>query len=215
VNPNIVYVSSLNGLDISEFFTRTYKVPEITRDFMVTRLDDRAISDILVKRITEQGITSLLKYSITCDAVYHGGIHVNQIEQALLGFVKRLGQAKNLLIIDPYLYTDEASTLQLFGKMIGELPLLDQVKVVTNGAEKSKRPGMHAIIAAARPSVQIEDIVTSKIHDRFWIDMDNLQGVVIGTSLNGVSKGKLFLVDKLAGIDVQEIIGVVRPLFTT
>ncbi|MFA5985634.1 MAG: hypothetical protein WC782_16565 [Methylococcaceae bacterium] len=215
MNTNVIFVKSIKGLDISEFFTKIYASPDITRDFMVTRLNNTAISDVLRKQIIEDGISTLFHYSITCDAVLHPGIHVDEIETVILGFVQKLNAAKNLLIIDPYFYSNEPATLSLFEKMMTKIyNSLEKITFMTNGTKAKCQSDMHDILKKLKPAIQIEDVVTNQFHDRFWIDLDNLQGIVMGTSLNGITK-KICLVDHIADADVRQIVDLAKPLLST
>ncbi|MHB8919408.1 MAG: hypothetical protein ACYC3N_00035 [Halothiobacillus sp.] len=212
MSANVIFVKSLNGQEINEFFTKIYASTEISKDFMVTRLDATAIRDVLQNHIIECGISSLFRFSITCDAVIHPGIHVDEIEKVILGFVRKLNAAKNLLIIDPYFYSNKPDTLNLFEKMMSELSeKLETVTLITNGKNANCKSAMHGVLKNVMPAVLIEDVVTDEFHDRFWIDLDNLQGIVMGTSLNGITK-KICLVDHISDADVRQIVGLAKPL---
>ena len=91
MSSNIIYVKSFNkSLDISDFFKELNKCQNITQDFLCTRLDEISIRDILRDYISKNGISSLFHFSITCDAVLHAGIHVDEIEEVMLGFIRKL-----------------------------------------------------------------------------------------------------------------------------
>ena len=68
----------------------------------------------------------------------HPVITVNEIERLILGFVKKLDAVKNLIIIDPYFYSSEATVLALFEHMIGELS--SNLKSVTLFTANAKAP---------------------------------------------------------------------------
>ncbi|MNV71993.1 hypothetical protein D3C71_1650450 [compost metagenome] len=130
----------------------------------------------------------------------------------ILGFVRKLNGTKHLLIVDPYLYSEDPACLSLFEKMISELSSqLEKVTIVTNGRRNNLSSAMHSVLKNVATSVQIQDVVTDEFHDRFWIDLDSDQGIVMGTSLNGIGK-KIALVDYLAPADVNAIVGLAKPL---
>lgn len=162
--------------------------------------------------ITENGISSLYNVHITCDAVMHPGITVNEIERLILGFVKRLDGVKNLMIIDPYFYSSEATVVALFERMIGELASrLESVTFFTRVRSQVDRTAMHAILSRLAPSIMIKTVDTEEFHDRFWIDPDAHKGLVMGTSLNGVTK-KIALIDHLGREDVVQIAALARSM---
>ena len=212
---NIIALTSLNGLGVSEFFNKIHERPEITKDFAVSRLDTSSITEILKENIIEHGISSLFHYSVTCDEILHPGFHVDEIEKVMLGFVRKLNAAKNLLIIDPFLYSkhsDKVETLNLFERMMGELSKnLETVTLITNGQDTKGKSAMLGVLSKVVPAVQIKDVITDEFHDRFWIDPDNLKGIVMGTSLNGISK-KICLVDHISSADVRQIVELAEPI---
>jgi hypothetical protein len=210
---NIIFVKSFNkNRDISNFFEELYKCQNITQDFLCTRLDEISIRDILRDYISKNGISSLFHFSLTCDAVLHGGIHVDEIEEVILGFVRKLNGVKKLFIIDPYFYSTEIGCVNLFEKMIAEISeKLESVTFITNGKTASKKAAMHDVLKKVIPAIKIGDVVTDQFHDRFWIDPDNKNGIVMGTSLNGIGK-KIALIDHLSGHDVKEIADLANPL---
>jgi hypothetical protein len=60
----------------------------LIRDFGITKLDATAIRGILRDWIVANGISSLFNYQLTCDAVLHPGIRVDEIEELILGFLE-------------------------------------------------------------------------------------------------------------------------------
>lgn len=213
MSSNIIYVKSFNkSLDISDFFKELNKCQNITQDFLCTRLNEISIRDVLRDYISTNGISSLFHFSITCDAVLHEGIHVDEIEEVMLGFIRKLNGAKSLLIIDPYFYSTNPSCVDLFGRMMGEISEnLERVTFITNGRADNKKVAMHEVLRKVTPTIKIRDVITDQFHDRFWIDPENKNGIVMGTSLNGIGK-KIALVDQLSSRDVGEIAGLAYPL---
>lgn len=209
----IVFVKSIKeGVDSNEFFTRALASPALNNDFLFYKTDATSIRDVLRDWITEKGISSLFNYHITCDAVLHPGLKVDEIERVILGFVSRLNGAKNLFIIDPFFYTDKAPVLALFEKMITAVSAtLESVTVFSKGFSSSQQVPMHTILRKLVPTIQICDVDTAEFHDRFWIDPDNIKGVVMGTSLSGVMK-KIALIDHLGHADTAQLSSMARAL---
>lgn len=210
---DIVFVKSFReGVDSIEFFKRVTAMSEITRNFLVCRMDATSIRDVIREWVAENGISSLYNFHITCDAVMHPGITVNEIEKLILGFVKKLDGVKNLMIIDPYFYSSEVPVLTLFERMIGELSSgLESVTFLTKARPKIDRVAMHDVLKRLVPNIAISTVETEEFHDRFWIDPDAQKGLVMGTSLNGVTK-KIALIDHLSREDVKQIAALARSI---
>jgi hypothetical protein len=202
---SIIYVKSYKeGSDVVDFLKEVNKYPELSH-FLVTRFDAINARDYFREYIVENGISSLFNFSLTCDAVLHGGIHVDEITDIALQFVGKLNGVRDLFIIDPYFYSDSPDCVALFEKMMSALSgQLKSVTFFTNGRRASKSSSMHSALKAVAPKVSIKDVVTEEFHDRFWIDAENMTGIVMGTSLNGIGK-KLALIDHLSQPDVCEI----------
>ncbi|MGV0981020.1 MAG: hypothetical protein ACOYB0_01525 [Polynucleobacter sp.] len=213
MNPNIIFVKSFNSnRDINDFFKELNKCQNITQDFLCTRLNETSIKDILQNYISKNGISSLFHFSIACDAVLHPGFQVDDIEKVILGFIERLNGVKNLLIIDPYFYSTETACVNLFGKMISKISdRLETITFITNGQTISQKTAMHEVCRALIPKIKIRDVLTNEFHDRFWIDPENKNGIVIGTSLNGIGK-KIALIDYISSNDAKEIAELAYPL---
>ncbi|SDN22776.1 hypothetical protein SAMN05216517_10949 [Janthinobacterium sp. OK676] len=209
----IVFVKSIKeGVDSSDFFTRAIATPELSKDFLFYKTDATSIRDVLRDWIVENGISSLFNYHITCDSIMHPGFKIDEIENLILGFISRLNGAKHLFIIDPYFYSREAPVVALFEKMMTNISAtLERITVFSKRSPSSERLPMHAVLRKLIPAIQIRDVETNKFHDRFWIDPDNLKGVVMGTSLNGVTK-KIALIDNLGRADVTQLSTMARAL---
>lgn len=209
----IVFVKSVNeDVDSIEFFKRAYAIPELIDDFIIARIGAQNIQDILRDWIIEDGISSLFNYHVTCDSVLHPGIHVDEIENLILSFLKKLTGSKDLFIIDPFIYSSEPSVLQLFGKMISEISdTLSCITFFSKRVSHNHRLPMHRILRGLIPNIKIRDIETELFHDRFWIDADSKKGIVMGTSLNGITK-KICLIDYLNYSDSAQLIEMAQKL---
>ncbi|MFM5572275.1 hypothetical protein ACET8Q_16880 [Aeromonas veronii] len=201
-----------NGVNSRDIFQRFYDNPDLSRDFMLTRLNTTHIQDLLREEFIKNGPSSLFRYHITCDSILHPGITVDEVETVILGFIRTLEGVKNLIIIDAFFYSNEEKVLHLFKKMILELSdSLQSITFFTSAAKKRSPDAMHNILKSINPNIRIIDIITDEIHDRFWLDADNKKGIVMGTSLNGVTK-KLTLIDYLQPSDAKAVIDIANEI---
>lgn len=204
-----------NGINSRDIFQRFYEHPDLSRDFMLTRLDSTHLQELLREEFIKHGLSSLFRYHITCDSILHPGINVDEVETVILGFIRTLKGVKNLMIIDAFLYSNEEKVLHLFKKMILELSdSLQSIMFFTSATKKRSPDAMHNILKSINPNTRIIDIITDEIHDRFWLDTDNKKGIVMGTSLNGVTK-KLTLIDYLQPSDARAVIDIANEISKT
>jgi len=192
--------------DIRTFFEKLDKAG-VSNEYLVCRLDATSIGNYLKDYYVENGISSLFYYSMACDAVLHNGIHVDEIANIVVNFIRRLEGVKNLLIIDPYFFkcANDTSSLDLFRLIMSEICVnLEKVTFITNGAGIDRKDEVFNIVKSVKSSIEVSHVKSEEFHDRFWIDPDVNKGIVMGTSLNGIGK-KIALVDELQTKDVKEI----------
>ncbi|MFM0025306.1 hypothetical protein PQR70_03365 [Paraburkholderia madseniana] len=212
MDSGIIYVKSYKeGSDVVDFIKEVYKHPELSH-FLVARMDAINVREYFREYIVENGISSLFNFSLTCDAVMHGGIHVDEIFDLILQFFDKLKGVKDLFIIDPYFYSDDPDCVALFGKMMSAISEeLRSVTFFTNGRKSNKKSAMHSVLQKVAPKASIDDVVTDEFHDRFWVDAEKNVGIVMGTSLNGIGK-KIALIDHLSEYDARDIANLARQL---
>jgi hypothetical protein len=204
-----------NGINSRDIFQRFYEHPDLSRDFMLTRLDSTHLQELLREEFIKHGLSSLFRYHITCDSILHPGINVDEVETVILGFIRTLKGVKNLMIIDAFLYSNEEKVLHLFKKMILELSdSLQSIMFFTSATKKRSPDAMHNTLKSINPNIRIIDIITDEIHDRFWLDADNKKGIVMGTSLNGVTK-KVTLIDYLQPSDAKAVLDIANEISKT
>ncbi|HEX8980533.1 MAG TPA: hypothetical protein VF811_12545 [Parasulfuritortus sp.] len=203
---SVVGVKNLkDGEDISHFFKRFYE-SDLSRDFGVYRLSLDALRPHIKQHIIEHGLSSLFYSQKTCDAIMHPGFTTDEIEAVVLGIMSKLDGVKHLLIIDAFFYDDKPECLLLLEKIVRSMSSkLEKVTLITHGKRASMRPGMHNVFSTVAPGIQINDVVTEDFHDRYWIDVENTKGVMVGTSLNGIGK-KIAMIDHANVADTREIV---------
>lgn len=123
----------------------------------------------------------------------------------------RLGPARDLIIIDPYLFPERPQLgARQHGEFLAEIiaPILEPgavVRCVVNPKMNSEicdaaTVRLNALISGATLDVTRAD----DFHDRFWI-ADRARGVVVGASFNGLGR-KIFLMDDLKKSDLASIL---------
>lgn len=182
-----------------------YKVAEIP-------CPQYSFRDHFIDHIVEYGLSSLLSYTISMEDIASPSMAVNDIEEIFKKYVNKLVPAKRLLIIDPYFYAENsnANTHQLFVRLIA--PVIDQLEeihIVSNNSNGPMRTLMHTEITNKNSNITIFDTTTNKFHDRFWININDNKGIVVGTSLNGIGN-KISIVESINEIDTQELISLAK-----
>jgi hypothetical protein len=165
--------------------------------------------------IINNGTGSLLKFQTAQDDILSNHTPFNDVLRTCQKFVTKLSPAKNLLIIDPYFYAE--SGVEKTSSTLNSLltPILDQIEAITVihnkkiGNESTKQKIKENLDADAKRSIKFKNIQSKEFHDRFWINPDTKEGIVIGTSLNGIGC-KLMLIDKLSRNDTKEILDFIK-----
>lgn len=203
---SVIGVKNLkNGEDISHFFTRFYE-SELSRDFGIYRLSLDTLRADIQQYVIERGLSSLFYNHLTCDAITHPGFRTDEIETIVLGIMGKLDGVKHLLIIDAFFYDDQPSCLLLLEKIVRSMASkLEKVTLITHGKRLQMRPAMHNVFSTVVPGIQINDVVTDDFHDRYWIDVESTEGVMVGTSLNGIGR-KVAMIDYANPADSREIV---------
>lgn len=167
-----------------------------------------------LEHIAQYGLSSIYHFSIAMEDVTSSSMAINEIENVITKFVSGLDGAKRIVIIDPYLYS-KSKTVDVpvtFKNLLSAFSSeLQEIVFVTNGEKNEIGVDIHAAVTSLRATATIKDFVTDEFHDRYWIDPDNLIGIVMGTSLNGLGN-KVALVDKLRDDDVAEIVKLAKAL---
>jgi hypothetical protein len=203
---SVIGVKNLkDGEDISYFFKR-FNESELSRDFGVYRLSLDTFRADIQQYVIEHGLSSLFYNYMTCDSIVHPGFKTDEIEAIVLGIMSKLDGVKHLLIIDAFFYDDKPDCLLLLEKIIRSMSSkLEKITLITHGKRVSMRPAMHNVFRMVVPSIQINDVVADNFHDRYWIDFDSTNGVMVGTSLNGIGK-KIAMIDYANSVDSREIV---------
>ena len=169
-----------------------------------------ALSDEILEHILENGLSSLYHFSVLLEDVISPKVDIDEIEEIILKFILKLDGVKKLAIIDPYFFAGKPNQkhVRMFERFINCISSeLNEIVFFTNNIIDNKR----AILEVIPSNIVHNCIVSDVIHDRFWIDVDNYKGIVIGTSFNGIGK-KLALIDFLKETDAKEIIDTLRDI---
>lgn len=160
-----------------------------------------------LEHILTNGFSSLFNYKSLNEDILSSSFEYSEIENVILKFLSQLNGSKKIIITDPYMYNIKDNDFSLFEKIIKSFCSdLVELTFITDKRCQVNKSEIHAIIKQIKPSINIIDFNSNKFHDRFWIGLDTNIGIVIGTSLNGVSKKKIALIDRLSPNNVEDII---------
>lgn len=114
----------------------------------------------------------------------------------------KIGSAENtLIIVDPYFFPEhhDDDYAKLFEGVV-KASKVSRVKVIINKRKFDKK-----IYEDIRDRLSISMTVynANDIHDRWWIIDETKRGLLSGTSLNGVGKGKLSSITELSREDIK------------
>lgn len=202
-NEDLNVLEIINNANISEEFEIIYA------DFSV-----RAYSKEILEFVVEKGFSSIFNYSISLEDITSPSMTINQIENVIARFLGKLKGARKLLITDPYFYakSNKIDVCQIFINLLSPLANdLEEIYFITNGKTMDIQKKIHSGIKILNKKINIYEAVSDEFHDRFWIDPENLKGLVMGTSLNGIGN-KIALVDHLHRKDVEEVTDLARPI---
>lgn len=167
----------------------------------------------IVDHICNHGLASIFNFSIAMEDITTPTMSVDELEAVMEKIVSSLAGARRLIIVDPYLYANSKDPVMVssrFSKMVGWLgEALEEITTFTNGQSQSKHH-LQSTVTSIRPTMRFIDRVQADLHDRFWIDPDTKQGIVFGTSLNGLGL-KLALIDRLSHNDIESILCHLQP----
>lgn len=162
----------------------------------------------ILEHINQNGLSSLFNFSILMEDITSPSIKYDEIENMILKFTSQLNGSKKIIITDPYMYNIKNNDFNLFEKIIKSFCSdLEELIFITPSDKKFQvsKSDIHNIIKQIKPSINIIDFNSDEFHDRFWIGLDTNIGIVIGTSLNGISK-KIAVIDRLSSNNVDDII---------
>jgi hypothetical protein len=155
--------------------------------------------------IVEHGLSSLYNFCLSIEDITSTSMQFDEVEKVAAKFIGKLNGARRLLIIDPYFFAQskKIDVARLFSRLLAGISKnLEEICFITNG---EKNDAKVSILGAIDKKIKIHQVITKEFHDRFWIDPDNLKGVLMGTSLNGLGN-KIALIDKIKEEDVLELL---------
>ncbi len=196
--------------EYNELFELLYK-SEILKKFSFEQIPFPVLRfrEDFLEYIAKNGLFSLYNLTLSCEDITSKSMNIDQIEKVIFKFLANLKQANQLIIIDPYIYKTMGNDVQLFEKAIKEIAsdnhCLNEIIFVTPEKNNENKELIHKAVQKVIPEIEIREFNTDIIHDRFWIDINNKIGIVMGTSFNGIGK-EMALIDKISESDVNQII---------
>ena len=165
------------------------------------------------KLIIEKGARYILSLERFQEAVLPkiGGIEERDLLiKVLSNYLQALSPSKDLTIVDPYFFPanlpDRAGYLGTFREIFGlVIPKLAMVRFITKpDHDRALYKDIKSVLIDLNPGINVVHKTTKDFHDRYWI-ADEVKGLFIGTSLNGIGK-KYALVDFMEDEDTATIV---------
>ena len=125
-----------------------------------------------------------------------------------------LNPSESIIIIDPYFFLEKTAYQEGYIDLIREVfkPVVPQVGSIIFITKSNYDPALYQkvaqIFARINPKIRVFIKTTEDFHDRWWI-VDEVKGLFIGTSLNGIGR-KYALSDYIDEKDVADIMHELR-----
>jgi hypothetical protein len=160
----------------------------------------------------EQGITDILDPF----EEYFGKPDNRETKISILQkYLDKVITDKQLIIIDPYFFNSSNPAMDLeykdfFIDLIKKyLPVIDTLLFVTSKTDDLLRESITSEIFNFNRKITIEFAKTNDFHDRYWISGLDKDGLLMGTSLNGIGS-RYSLIDYLKSDDVKDIVKLLK-----
>jgi hypothetical protein len=159
------------------------------------------------------GLSTILRRQLLQESIAAPGATADFIKDLLIGFLQSIDTHGELIIVDPYFFPskwDATYPQRIVDVLDPFLPILTDLKIVTLPKfDVALKAAVLALLAKQKSNLTITCHTSEKFHDRFWISDGRTQGIVTGTSLNGLGK-RYALVDRLNSGDVQEVVSALQ-----
>lgn len=205
----IEVIAKNDEVTYDKFFEKMQQM-EISNEFNIFQITQpvHSFRQEFLEHIAEYGLSSIFESNIMMESITAPSMPINEIEKVVATFVAKLQGSKKIIIIDPYFFSKSSKidVAQLFLSLLSKISSnLEEICFITNGKKNDARED---ILSAISPTIKVCHIITDVFHDRYWIDPDSNKGIIMGTSLNGLSN-KISLIDLIRPDDVAEIVKLV------
>jgi hypothetical protein len=159
--------------------------------------------------VREFGFSAYMRRGALLEEVVPPTHPMNQIEELLRDFLRKIGVDNRLVIVDPYFLAPakDMSYTQVVENVLSEAAnTLKELHLVTNKkVDANVYSDIQSRLLGLNSNLHIINKTSDSFHDRFWINPDSGKGFLTGTSLNGLGK-RYAVIDHLADADVQSIL---------
>ena len=166
------------------------------------------------KLIMEKGPRYILSLERFQEAVLPKTSSIDLLIKVLSNYLQVLSPSKDLTIVDRFFFSVETSYraeyLSTFREIFGlVIPKVAMVRFITKPAyDRALYEDIKSVLIELNPKINVVHKTTEDFHDRYWI-ADEVRGLVIGTSLNGIGK-RYALVDFMKDEDTATIVEELR-----
>jgi hypothetical protein len=169
--------------------------------------------DDFLKYITTYGFTSYINRELILEDIVQKTDKKDKIVEIMKSFLDEIKIDKDLIIIDPYLFseTKDNSYVDFLMLILSDyLSRLEKIILITNAkVDEQLKNIIEDRIKKINQEIDIQHFKSDDWHDRFWISNTSEKGILTGTSLNGLGK-RYAIIDRLAEVDVKAIIKILK-----
>ncbi len=177
--------------------------------YEVFEVSDKVLSfkEDIVKYLLEHGFHSLIEVESINEELITQTTPQNKVVAIFQAYLDKVNIDSELIIVDPYFYAGSANLnyLNILSSVLSRyINKIDTIIIITKN-EINNKSQVDNTLLNLKSTLNIIHNITNDFHDRFWISNSRQNGVVLGTSFNGLGN-RIALIDRLNISDVRLIV---------
>jgi hypothetical protein len=146
----------------------------------------------IIEFINNYGFDKVIQRNLVLgEAVIAIGAPKNDIINKFTSYFDFIGKNKNYCIIDPYIFPSkfDQTYMQLLQSILSIAGNIGELHIITSTKyNQSVKQQFVSMVSTNFPNTHLKINHSDDYHDRFWLNIVDENGFVVGTSLNGLGK---------------------------